>query len=230
MVEQNTHLVPKDINLPEARRQQARGLAPIDSEDRMIPRLKIMQPLSPEVDEGIAKSGDFLNSIAKKSYGREIQIIPIIWWKSRINWAPREDGGEILCQARDAVHGTVNGACADCDMSKWHDKEAPVCTAIINILMLVNAAELIACSFMKTSYTTGKQLINLFNYKGVDIFNFQYTLYLQQEENAKGKFWVVKYKDLNTAIPDELYKQCSEFYTNFSNLREKVQEIDPQAD
>lgn len=227
---ENTHLVPKDINLPAERMQTAKGLGKIDAEDRMIPRLKIMQPLSPEVDEGIAKSGEFLNSIAKKSYGKEIQIIPIVWWKSRIDWAPREDGGEILCQARDAVHGTVNGACADCELSKWHDKEAPECTAIINILMLVNSAELIACSFMKTSYGTGKQLINLFNYKGVDIFNFQYTLYTQQEENTKGKFWVVKYKDLNAAISDEAYGRCSEIYTNFSNLREKVQEIDPSAD
>ncbi len=222
------HLVPKDINLPAERMQTAKGLGKIETEDRLIPRLKIMQPLSPEVDEGIAKPGDFLNSIAKKVYGKEIQVIPIAWRKSRVYWAKREDGGEILCQARDAVNGTVYGLCADCDYSKWHDKEAPICTAIINMLMLVNNAELIACSFMKTSYGTGKQLINLFNYKGVDIFNFQYTLYAEQEENAKGKFWVIKYKDLNTPISDELYKQCSVVYANLP--WEKVEEIDPSPE
>ena len=224
------YLVPKDINLPAERMQTAKGLGKIDAEDRMIPRLKIMQPLSPEVDEGIAKPGEFLNSIAKKAYGKEVQVIPIVWWKSRVYWAKREDGGEILCQARDAMHGAdTYGNCADCEYSKWHNQEVPVCTAIINILMLVNSTELIACSFMKTSYGTGKQLINLFNYKGVDIFNFQYTLYTQQEENAKGKFWVIKYKDLNAPISDEAYAKCGEIYNNFSNLREKVQEIDDQA-
>ena len=224
------HLVPKDVNLPAERMQSRQGLGKIDAEDRMIPRLKLMQPLSPEVGEGLAKSGEFLNSIAKKSYGKEIEFIPIVWWKSRIYWAQRSEGGEILCQSRDALHGSAYGLCADCDYCKWHDKEAPVCTAIINILMLVNGAELIACSFMKTSYTTGKQLINLFNYKNVDIFNFLYTLYTEQEENAKGKFWVVKYKDLNTAIPDVVYSKCKDLYANFSNLREKVQDINPSEE
>lgn len=220
-------LVPKDINLPAERRQSANGTGNIDAEDRMIPRLKIMQPLSPEVDEGIAKSGELLNSISKKSYGKELIFVPIVWWKSRIYWAGRDEGGEILCQARDAVHGSKYGACAECQYSKWNDKEAPVCTAIINILMLVNGSELIACSFMKTSYNTGKQLINLFNYKGVDIFNFQYNLFTKQEENTKGKFWIIKYSDLNTPISDELYTKCKELYVNFSNLREK---IDPSTE
>ena len=224
-------LIPKDINLPAERMQTAKGLGHIEEEDRVIPRLKIMQPLSPEVDEGLAKSGEFLNSIMKKSYGKELSFIPVIWWKSRVYWAPRDEGGGILCQALDAVHGTVHGLCADCDYAKWHDKETsgvphtPQCTAIINILSIINQQDLVACSFMKTSYSTGKQLINLFNYKRVDIFNFQYTLYAQQEENDKGKFWVIKYRDYNTAVTDEMYKACASIYENFAKIREKIEDI-----
>lgn len=218
-------LIPKDINLPAERMQTAKGLGNISEEDRIIPRLKIMQPLSPEVDEGIAKPGEFVNSIAKKSYGKILTLVPVMWWKSRVNWQPREEGGEILCQARDALNGAI--LCADCELSKWHGKDAPTCTAIINILGLVNNAELVATSFMKTSYGTGKQFINLFNYKKVDIFNFSYEVSAIQEQNDFGKYWVVKFKDLNTPVSDEIYKACSKIYDNFAKLREKVEDIHP---
>ena len=218
-------LIPQDINLPAERMQTAKGLGNISEEDRIIPRLKIMQPLSPEVDEGIAKPGEFVNSIAKKSYGKVLTLTPVIWWKTRVYWQPREEGGEILCQARDAIEGTQYGLCADCDHSKWHNKESPICTAIINILGLVNNAELIATSFMKTSYFTGKQLINLFNYKKVDIFNFQYEISAVQEQNDFGKFWVIKFKDLNTPVSDEIYKACSKIYDNFAKIKEKVEDV-----
>ncbi len=220
-------LIPKDINLPAERMQTAKGLTPIAEEDRIIPRLKIMQPLSPEVDEGIAKSGEFVNSIAKKSYGPTLTLTPIFWWKTRVYWGPREEGGEILCQARDALTGTVFGVCADCENSKWHDKEPPICTAIINILGLVNNTDMVALSFMKTSYGTGKQLINLFQYKGVDVFNFQYELFADQEQNDFGKFWVVKFKDTNAAVSDDIWKACSKLYDNFAKIKDKVEDIHP---
>lgn len=220
-------LIPKDINLPAERMQTAKGLTPIAEEDRIIPRLKIMQPLSPEVDEGIAKSGEFVNSIAKKSYGNRLSLTPIFWWKSRVHWAPREDGGEILCQARNALQGTEFGVCSDCENSKWCNKEAPICTAIINVLGLVNNIDMVALSFMKTSYGTGKQLINLFAYKKVDIFNFQYELFADQEQNDFGKFWVIKFKDANTAVSDDIWKACSALYDNFAKIKEKVEDIHP---
>ncbi len=224
-MEKGLGLVPKDINLPAERMQSAKGLGSIAEEDRIIPRLKIMQPLSPEVDEGIAKPGEFVNSIAKKSYGKTLTLTPIIWWKTRVYWQKREEGGEILCQAKDALNGSAYGLCADCEYSKWHDKEAPQCTAILNILGLVNNAELVATSFMKTSYGTGKQLINLFTYKGVDIFNFQYEISAVQEQNDFGKFWVVKFKDTNAAVSDEIYTACSKIYENFARIKEKVEDI-----
>ncbi len=221
-------LVPKDLNLPEARMQSKRGLGTLSEEDRIIPRLKIMQPLSPEVDEGIAKPGEFVNSIAKKSYGKVIAFTPILWWKSRVYWQRPEEGGAILCQSKDAITGTVYGACTDCEYSRWVDKEAPACTAIINVLGLVNNSELVAMGFMKTSYTAGKQLINLFNYKNVDIFNFQYEFSAVQEQNQMGqKYWVVKFKDLNTPVSDEVYAFCTALYDKLAKDKAKVEEIHP---
>ena len=218
-------LIPKEVNLPAERMQTAKGLGNIEQEDRIIPRLKIMQSNSPEVDEGIAKAGELVNSVSKKSYGKVINFVPVMWWKSRIDWAPRDQGGEIICQARDAVTGSNFGPCAECDYSKWVQKEPPICTAIINILGLIGA-EVVAISFMKTSYTTGKQLINLFNYKRFDIFNFQYELGTKQEENALGKFQVLYFKNMNTPVDDTTYKICSAIYENFAQMKEKVQPVD----
>ncbi len=227
-MEEERGLIPNDLNLPAERMQSAKGTAPLEEEDRLIPRLKIMQPLSPEVDEGIAKPGELVNSISKKVYGKTLPIIPIVWWKSRVYWAKREDGGEILCSAKDAVNGTVYGKCADCQYSKWTDKDHPLCTAVINILAVIRG-EIVAISFMKTSYSTGKQLINLFNYKNVDIFNFEYELFTAQEENDFGKFHVIKYRDSNKAVDDPTYKLCSGIYANFAKIREKVEPLTPES-
>jgi hypothetical protein len=217
-------LVPKGINLPAERMQTTKGLGKLDAEDILLPRLKIAQPTSPEVADGLVKPGQLFNSVSKESFGTSLSLIPILWFKSRIYWKPRDEGG-ILCQAQDGVTGSVYGACADCKFSKWHDKDAPECTAIINILALADRTPL-AISFMKTSYKTGKQLINLFNYKKVDIFNFEYELLTEQIKNDKGIFYVVRHKDQNKAVSDEMYKFCSGAYEELKSMKVKIHDLE----
>ena len=54
-------MIPKNVNLPSERMQTAKGIGDIDKEDRILPRLKIAQPTSPEVGEGLVKLGNLYN-------------------------------------------------------------------------------------------------------------------------------------------------------------------------
>jgi hypothetical protein len=236
-MDQDKQLMKKDSELPATRAQQRRGTQDIDQEDKVIPRLKIMQALSPEVlKDRISEVGNLLNSLTKMDYGKLMTIVPVFWYKSRIYFRDRKDGGGILCRADDGKHGTVYGTCMDCIHSKWSkDSEsqqsvAPKCTAIINIvaLVLTQAPHLVCISFFKTSYNAGKQLINIMNYKNVDIFNYAYDIYTEQQTNDMGVFNVLRYKDTNRVVSDEVYKHASELYERFERQAPKVDDVDSQ--
>ena len=193
--------------LPAERLKSKRGIHDMDQEDRVIPRLKIMQALSPEIKDKLGEEGDLLNSLTKENYGKTIAIVPVFWGKSRILWRDRKEGGGIICRADDGKNGTQYDDCVACNNSKWSkdsktkENLPPECSAIINIISLIVRAnkkpELIAVSFLKTNYNTGKQLINVMTYKNADIFNYAYDLFTESTTNEMGTFSILRYRDLN---------------------------------
>jgi hypothetical protein len=77
----------------------------IDSSDRIIPRIKLMQAISPELqDFEDAKAGQFWHTVAQENLGPTLKAIPIIIRKSYVLWAPRNDDRGILARAMDGVH------------------------------------------------------------------------------------------------------------------------------
>lgn len=74
----------------------------IDSTDLIIPRVKLLQAISPEVTEqNDAKAGEFWHTIAAESMGKVIRGIPIIVRKSFVLWSPRNDDRGILARSTD---------------------------------------------------------------------------------------------------------------------------------
>jgi hypothetical protein len=87
--------------------QYAKGkIGNVDSSDRIIPRIKLIQAISPEMTdfEGQAKAGQFWHSIAQENLGPTLKAVPIIIRKSYVLWAPRHDDRGILARAMDGIH------------------------------------------------------------------------------------------------------------------------------
>lgn len=77
----------------------------IDKSDLIVPRVKLLQAISPEVtDFDTAKAGEFWHSIAGESMGKVLRAIPIIIRKSFVLWAPRNDDRGILARSPDGKH------------------------------------------------------------------------------------------------------------------------------
>lgn len=77
----------------------------VDSSDRIIPRIKLIQAISPELqDFETAKAGQFWHTIAQENLGPTLRAIPIIIQKSYVLWAPRHDDRGILARAMDGIH------------------------------------------------------------------------------------------------------------------------------
>ena len=76
-----------------------------DASDLIIPRIKLLQPLNPEVEDfADAKPGNFWHTVLNENWGPELKVIPINMRKSYVLWAPRGDERGVLARANDAIH------------------------------------------------------------------------------------------------------------------------------
>jgi hypothetical protein len=80
------------------------GTENIGTDDIEVPRLKLLQAISPEVQEGDHKPGAIYHTVAEESLGQQVEIIPVFVDIRYILWRPRHEGGGILARADDGVH------------------------------------------------------------------------------------------------------------------------------
>lgn len=81
------------------------GTETLGAADVEIPRVKLMQALSPELEEfNVLKQGDFFHTLAEENLGKTVRVCPIYIDNRFILWRPREAGGGILARADDGVH------------------------------------------------------------------------------------------------------------------------------
>lgn len=77
----------------------------LDESDRIVPRVQLLQAISPEVTEyENAKAGHFWHNIAAENLGPKLLAVPIIMRKSIVLWSPRGDERGILARSMDCVH------------------------------------------------------------------------------------------------------------------------------
>jgi len=79
----------------------------IDSTDIIIPRVKLLQAISPEIAESNlpgAKAGVFWHTVANEPLGEVLTGIPIITRKSIVLWSPRNDDRGVLARSSDGVN------------------------------------------------------------------------------------------------------------------------------
>ena len=118
------------------------GLENVTSNEIVLPRLGIMQPTSPMVEEGTARPGDIANLLTGENYGTSVQFYPLMFWSTRIFWESKALNSNIMCSSKDGRNGTLKtsetagGVCAQCPHAQWHDGEGPVCTEFKNLLVI----------------------------------------------------------------------------------------------
>ena len=161
------------------------GFEEEEAGDVIIPRVKVIQALSPERKEKIADEGDIINSLTKEKLNGKI-FIPVFKFNNNVWWRDRADGGGIQCISRDGKVGTMSddttmmcAACRRCefDNTKQGKEALPTCTKYINFFGFFEGERMpIILSFSKTSYNEGKKLYSLAKVTMQNMFNFGYKL------------------------------------------------------
>lgn len=161
------------------------GFEDEEAGDMIIPRVKVIQTLSPERKDKAADEGDIINSLTKEKYNGKV-FIPVFKFNNNIDWKDRADGGGIRCIARDGKVGEeTDGSrklCAQCkrcefDNSKQGRDAAPKCTKYINFFGFFAGEHMpIILSFAKTNFNEGKKLYSLAKVTMQNMWNHGYTL------------------------------------------------------
>lgn len=196
----NNELIEKtSAGLAEVNNNVPMGFEDEDANDMIIPRVKVIQTLSPERKEKIADEGDIINSLTKEKLNGK-KFIPVFKFNNNVWWKDRSEGGGILCMARDGKVGKTSDEktllCQQCrrcefDNSKTGKEALPTCTKYINFFGFFEGERApIILSFSKTCYNEGKKLYSLAKVTMQNMWNFGYTL-SEKLMNKGGNEWYV---------------------------------------
>lgn len=162
----------------------------LGSEDLMIPRLRLMQGLSTEVQDGSASPGQWVLS----GYDPQdnVTYVPLLFARNR---TLRDEEGSILCKSRDAKtgEGEPGGNCDECIMNKWIENEKgpntpPKCAFSYVYIGYVPEFESIALvEFRRTSINAGKMLNTVSAQRGLG--NFAVKLKTSKQTGKRGTFY-----------------------------------------
>lgn len=204
-----------------------KGFENLQREDILLPRLLLLQALSPQVVEGGEKPGTMYVNLSNVSKGTKVIITPVLHYRSRIKWIPKDDGGGIDCQAQDAKNPTSTKYapnCAVCPHKEWDNEQAkpkdqqPKCTMYDNFVVLIgDSTEPVILSMGKTQTKVSKKFYSAMALKGGDMFDYQYELTTVQEANDRGdKYFNFAVKDLTKKTQDERRKLCDTLWASLS--------------
>lgn len=201
------------------------GFEDEDAGDMIIPRIKVVQTLSPERKDKKAEEGDIINSLTLEKCNGKV-FIPVFRYNNNIDWIDRSEGGGMRCIARDAKVGeTQDGTrmlCAQCrkcefDNSKQGKEAFPTCTKYINFFgFFAGERTPIILSFAKTNYSEGKKLYSLAKVTMQNMWNFGYKL--DEKIMAKnGNEWYIIVASPAGPTSDEDREFAMGLYTSFRN-------------
>ena len=206
------------------------GFEDEESGDVIIPRVKVIQTLSPERKDKIAEEGDIINSLTKERLNGKV-FIPVFKFNNNVWWRDRSEGGGIKCIARDGKVGSTSDGtiimCSQCrrcefDNSKQGKDAMPTCTKYINFFGFFAGERMpIILSFSKTCYNEGKKLYSLAKVTMQNMWNYGYTM--TEKLMAKGgNEWYIPVMTAAGATDEEDRAFALELFKAYRNSMQDV--------
>ncbi|MBI4397477.1 MAG: hypothetical protein HY548_10305 [Elusimicrobia bacterium] len=190
-----------------------------DRDDLVLPRVKLLQPLSPEVQDarGKYRAGMLINSITGLPLESE-EFVPIILAKEFVKFRPRETGGGIEWRTNDPMdprvqEGILFGA----------GGERLEVVAFLNFISVFGEdfGFPMVLPFCKSSYKNGKKLYSLARLSREDLFARRYRLLPKKTQNDLGTFWVLDIELVGQVSPEE-YRRAELLFTSLAPERNKI--------
>ena len=170
------------------------------TEDLVMPRLRLLQSVSTEVEEGTSSLGKIRHSLSGEEWDK-LQIIPLFLRKSRICFDVDNVKGAPKCFAPDAIKNRSGERCLEeCPFNeawKWNDNEPPQCDLVRSFPSLIlkdgkltKGMDFASAAFVKSSTPVATTLIYLRQKSGEPYWNYVYELSSEKKKFAKGSAYI----------------------------------------
>ena len=208
--------------------QDIPGAEEITSEDIAIPRIRLLQALSEEVQQHTdgATPGKLIHSITGQVFD-EIEFIPIKLFKTRIMFDTGNRSGAPLCTSRDNMVGSDSTMCKDCENAQWSSNGPPICNQVYNYLIMFPSQvnkELLPCiiSFLRTSIKKSAMKLNAqVLSSGKPFWNMVWKLVPSEKTYTKGVAYILNVQQVRASTEEER-KYAEQIYNVFGKKK-----IDP---
>lgn len=184
-----------------ANTRQYSAQAEFSMDEITFPKLRLAQGLTPEVQSGDARPGEWLLTGEKPV--TTATVVPLAFARIR---QMRDENRTMICQSPDSIHGigefgpdsdgNPSGECAKCPMGAWQPNPRdpkknlpPACTQIFSYVgySLTHKAVCVL-EFSRSSMNAAKLLNTLAQSRGFG--QFAITLTTQSQKGPKGTYYV----------------------------------------
>lgn len=188
----------REPKYPVERRAPVPGTEEETPDDVAMPRLRLLQSTSTEVQEGDSKLGTIRHSLSGEEF-EKLEIIPLFLRKSRIHFDPENIKGAPICFAPDAKQSRAGNFClTECPFDNahlWKDNEPPECDLVKSFpcLLLKDGkleGDFASASFVKSSTPASQKLIYLRWKSGKPYWFYVYELLTRQKKFTKGTAYI----------------------------------------
>lgn len=235
------------------------GMEDIALKDLEIPRVKLLQAISPEVVEGGFKPGQFYHTVMEDVIGDEITIVPLLVCKEYILWEPGRTS-KILARARDGKHWepkegefkvklgkngpdvvwklaetVLESGLADWGSSNPKDPNSePAATEMFNVLIAFpNNPELglAVISLQRSTIKIARKFLSKMKLSQAAIFHQLYTVTSVDDKNGAGQlFKNFKFQANGFVQSEDQAKRFEELHVQFSKTGFDVKDLETTAD
>lgn len=207
----------KNENLPAFLQNsgtQRRGTEDVGADDIVIPRLELVQALSPcrkkndpAYIEG-AEEGLLFNSLTRELYGSAVEVIPVKFRKEYLIWKDRKKGGGF----RGSFPTELEAEQARRQLEDGEDCEVLDTGVMFCLRVDGGRLEEIVVSMAKSRMKTARKWNSLIRLTQHDSFAKRYEISAVQEKNSNGDdYWNIAVKPLGF-VDENQYKSAEELY------------------
>jgi len=195
-----------------------------ESEDLIIPRIRVVQPTSKMSD----KAGTFHNNVTETTK-LEVQCIFLRLSRTRVYWDPDDLTAPPLCASNDAEEPRSefkentwipeSGKCDDCVNSKWHaNGDKPACALGYTFLGVdLDEGMPFFINLSRTSARTAKQIITSFLLRKEALFSRPVILRTEVMEDKRGKWYVVR-QETGEALPPKSHAAAMAWFETLAGV------------
>ena len=225
--------LPFAAERPDYLGTQERGQENVGMNDMTIPRLDILQDLSPQAKkrdpayiEG-AEAGLLFNTVSLMLYGSKVFFVPVYFKVEWLIWKLQSAGGgfsgafasELEAKAEYDAQGYGN------ETHKPSGAKDPILSyEIVDtaqhfglIIKEDGSTEQIVCSMSKSKMKVSRQLNTLCKMAGGDRFSRVYEVSALADTNAQNQeYWNMKVRALGY-VPENIYKEAEKMYESVSS-------------